>query len=173
MESRAGCEIIPACFFEPQRDSRTARSTCTGAWWRTCASAGACSSAGPLYLGELNDSQRAEWQRAVEALGDDGKVHQLKLFPEDRAPETDDGQVVRIRMDRLTVRNARNWGEVWLGTELWDRLGLDGFWRARLPPSRKGTDWLASLKTIVMYRLADPGSELSMHANWLANTAVE
>ena len=126
-----------------------------------------------LYLGELNDSQRAEWQRAVEALGDDGKVRQLKLFPEDRAPETDDGQVVRIRMDRLTVRNARNWGEVWLGTELWDRLGLDGFWRARLPPSRKGTDWLAILKAIVMYRLTDPGSELAMHANWLATTAVE
>ena len=33
-----------------------------------------------LYLGELNDSQRAEWQRAVEALGDDGKVRQLKLI---------------------------------------------------------------------------------------------
>ena len=126
-----------------------------------------------LYLGELNDSQRAEWQRAVEAFGDDGKVRQLKLFPEDRAPETDDGQVVRIRMDRLTVRNARNWGEVWLGTELWGMLGLDGFWRARLPPSRKGTDWLAILKAIVMYRLTDPGSELAMHANWLANTAVE
>ena len=32
-------------------------------------------------------------------------------------------------MDRLTVRNVRNWGEVWLGLELWDKLGLDGFWR--------------------------------------------
>ena len=62
----------------------------------------------------------------------DGKVHDywsMVLFPEDRAPETDDGQVVRIRMDRLTVRNVRNWGEVWLGLELWDKRGLDGFWR--------------------------------------------
>ena len=32
-----------------------------------------------LYLGELNDSQRSKWQRAVEAFGDDGKSHQLKL----------------------------------------------------------------------------------------------
>ena len=85
-----------------------------------------------LYLGELNDSQRAEWQRAVEALDDDGNVRQLKLFPEESAPDTDDGQVLRIRMDRLAVRNTRNWGEVWLGTVLWDKLGLDGFWRARL-----------------------------------------
>ena len=82
-----------------------------------------------LYLGELNDSQREEWQRAIEAFDEKGNVRQLKLFPEDRAPETDDGQVVRIRMDRLTVRNVRNWGEAWLGLELWAKLGLDGFWR--------------------------------------------
>jgi len=125
-----------------------------------------------LYLGELNDSQREEWQHAVEALDEKGNVRQLKLFPEDRAPETDDGQVVRIRMDSLAVKNIRNWGEVWLGTALWDKLGLDGFWASRLPPSRKGTDWLAIMKAIVMYRLTDPGSELDMHTNWLANTAV-
>ena len=126
-----------------------------------------------LYLGELNDSQRAEWQRAVEALDDDGNVRQLKLFPEESAPDTDDGQVLRIRMDRLAVRNTRNWGEVWLGTVLWDMLGLDAFWRRRLGLSRKGTDWPAILKAIVMYRLTDPGSELAMHTGWLANTAVE
>ncbi len=125
-----------------------------------------------LYLGELNDSQREEWQRAIEAFDEKGNVRQLKLFPEDRAPETDDGRVVRIRMDRLTVRNVRNWGEVWLGRELWDKLGLDGFWTSRLGPSRKGTDWLALMKAIVLYRFTDPGSELRMHTNWLANTAV-
>ncbi len=30
-----------------------------------------------LFLGELNDSQRTEWQRAVEALGDNGKVRSV------------------------------------------------------------------------------------------------
>ena len=125
-----------------------------------------------LYLGELNDSQRSEWQRAVEAFDDKGNVRQLKLFPEGRAPDTDDENVVRIRMDRLAVRNMRNWGEVWLGMELWNMLGLDSFWERLLLPSRKGTDWLAILKAIVMYRLTDPGSELAMHGNWLANTAI-
>ena len=96
-----------------------------------------------LYLGELNDSQRTEWQHAVEAFDEKGNARQLKLFPEDRAPADADGQVVRIRMDRLLVRNLRNWGEVWLGLELWNRLGLDEFWGPRLEPSRKGTDWLA------------------------------
>lgn len=126
-----------------------------------------------LYLGELNDSQKDEWQRTVEAFDEKGCARQLKLFPEDRAPDADDDRIVRIRMDRLSVRNLRNWGEVWLGMVLWDMLGLDGFWAGRLPASRKGTDWLALLKAIVMYRFTAPGSELQMHSNWLANTAVE
>ncbi len=95
-----------------------------------------------LYLDELNDSQREEWQRAIEAFDEKGNVRQPKLFPEDRAPETDDGRVVRIRMDRLTVRNVRNRGEAW--------LDLDGFCTPRLGPSRKGTDWLALMKAIVL-----------------------
>ena len=39
-----------------------------------------------LHLGELNDSQHAEWQRAIEAIDENGRVTQLKLFPEERAP---------------------------------------------------------------------------------------
>ena len=126
-----------------------------------------------LYLGELNDSQRAEWQRTVEAFDENGKPQQMKLFPENRAPGTDDDSVVRIRTDRLVVKNLRNWGEVWLGTVLRDKLGLDDFWKARLSSSRKGTDWLSIMKAIVLYRFTDPGSELRMHSNWMANTAIE
>lgn len=126
-----------------------------------------------LYLGELNDSQRAEWQRTVEAFDENGKPQQMKLFPENRAPGTGDDSVVRIRTDRLVVKNLRNWGEVWLGTVLWDKLGLDDFWKARLSSSRKGTDWLSIMKAIVLYRFTDPGSELRMHSNWTANTAIE
>ena len=126
-----------------------------------------------LYLGELNGSQRAEWQRTVEAFDENGKPQQMKLFPEDRTPGTGDDSVVRIRTDRLAVKNLRNWGGVWLGTVLWDRLGLDDFWKARLSSSRKGTDWLSIMKAIVLYMFTDPGSELRMHSNWMANTAVE
>ena len=108
-----------------------------------------------LYLGELNDSQQAQWQRAIEAVDEKGRVTQLKLFPEDRAPESDDGNIVRIRMDRLSVRNMRNWGEIWLGLQLWDMLELDGFWSKRLVQSRKGTN----LKIIKMVDVVMPTSD--------------
>ena len=65
-----------------------------------------------LYLGELNDSQHEQWQRAVEAVDGNGRITQLKLFPEKCAPESDDKDIVRIRMDRISVRNMRNWGEI-------------------------------------------------------------
>ena len=126
-----------------------------------------------LYLGELNDSQHAEWQRAIEAIDENGRVTQLKLFPEERAPESDDGSIVRIQMNRLSVRNMRNWGEVWLGLQLWDMLELDDFWSSRIDKGRKGTDWLALLKAIVIYRLTAPGSELQMHGRWLKDCAAE
>ena len=126
-----------------------------------------------LYLGELNDSQHAEWQRAIEAIDENGRITQLKLFPEERAPASDDGSIVRIQMNRLSVRNMRNWGEVWLGLQLWDMLELDCFWSSRIDKSRKGTDWLALLKAIVIYRLAAPGSELQMHERWLKDCAAE
>jgi hypothetical protein len=41
----------------------------------------------------LNDSQHAEWQRAIEAIDENGRVTQLKLFPEERAPKSDKGIV--------------------------------------------------------------------------------
>jgi hypothetical protein len=48
-------------------------------------------------------------------------------------------------------------GACWLALELWGWLQLDVFWAPRLPASRKGTAWLNVLKTLVVYRLIDPG----------------
>ena len=41
-----------------------------------------------LYLGEINDSQRAAWCRSIEVLEGTQRSRQVALFPEDReAPE--------------------------------------------------------------------------------------
>ena len=43
-----------------------------------------------LYLGEINDSQRAAWCRSIEVLEGASRSKQVALFPEDReAPELD------------------------------------------------------------------------------------
>jgi len=123
-----------------------------------------------LYLGEINDSQHAGWCKAIDAV-EGGKSVQMCLFPADRQPPKDVAHV-QIRMDKLILRRPRQWGACWLALELWKKLQLDEFWTPRLPPSREGTRWLNVLKTLVTYRLLDPGSEFRLHRLWYDRTAM-
>src|SRR6202040_2002843 len=66
----------------------------------------------------------------------------------------------------------RQWGACWLACHVWDQLELDDFWSARLPASRQGTRWLNVLKTLVAYRLIDPGSEWRLHRQWYEQSAM-
>lgn len=54
-----------------------------------------------LYLGEINDSQKAAWVRSIEVLeaGSD-QWHQVALFPEDREAPKLAQEVVHVRLDR-------------------------------------------------------------------------
>jgi hypothetical protein len=125
-----------------------------------------------LYLGEINDSQKAAWTRAIEVFADEGEARQMAIFPDDRpAPELT-FEVVQIRLSELTLHRPRQWGACWLALELWEQLDLDGFWSPRLPPSRQGTRWLNVLKTLVTYRLIDPGSEWRLHRHWYHHSAL-
>ncbi len=126
-----------------------------------------------LYLGEINDSQRAAWCQTIEAFDEGGQAgKQIALFPEDRAPPPLDYDVVHVRLSGLRLRRPRQWGGCWLACHLWDQLQLDGFWSPRRPPSRQGTHWLNVLKTLVAYRLIDPGSEWRLHRQWYERSAM-
>lgn len=126
-----------------------------------------------LYLGEINDSQRAQWCSALDVFDDvDGSVRQMSLFPDDRTPPPEVTNPVQIRLNQMTLHHPRQWGGCWLAMELWKQLELDSFWRPRLPDSRKGTGWLHVLKTLVSYRLLDPGSEWRLHRQWFKTSAM-
>jgi hypothetical protein len=73
----------------------------------------------------------------------------------------------------MSLRRPRQWGAWWLGCELWQQLGLDTFWRERLPVSREGTRWDQVLLTLTLYRLIDPGAEWRLHQHWFDHTAIE
>jgi len=126
-----------------------------------------------LYLGEINDSQRAQWCSAIDVVDPSTrKVQSMSLFPEDRPPPPDISNPVQIRLDQMALRRARQWGGCWLAMELWNQLDLDSFWEERLADSRKGTDWLNVLKTLASYRLLDPGSEWRLHRDWFKTSAM-
>ena len=126
-----------------------------------------------LYLGEINDSQRAAWSKAIEVFDEGtGQSKQIALFPEDRLAPVLDCDVVSIRLSEVRLRRPRQWGACWMATLLWDQLRLDEFWLAALPPSREGTSWLNILKTLVSYQLISPGSEWRLHRHWFEHSAM-
>jgi len=126
-----------------------------------------------LYLGEINDAQRAAWCRSIEVFDEDCSASaRMALFPEDRSAPELACAVVQVNLSGLQLRRPRQWGACWLACELWDLLELDAFWGTRLRPSRKGTRWLNVLKTLVAYRLIDPGSEWRLHRSWYDRSAM-
>ena len=126
-----------------------------------------------LYLGEINDSQREAWWRSIEILeSGKKKPRKISLFPEDRKVQSNDHEVIHVQVNRMRLVRPRQWGACWMALLLWDQLQLDRYWREKLLPSRKGTRWLNILKTLVCYRLIQPGSEWQLHREWYGNSAM-
>ena len=127
-----------------------------------------------LYLGEINDSQLASWEKAITVFDEQHSAERpLALYPADRPlPEHAREHGVSIRLDALSIRRPRQWGACWLALELWRELRLDSFWSARLGSSREGTHWETVLNVLVAYRLIDPGSEWRLHRHWFDHTAL-
>ena len=123
-----------------------------------------------LYLGEINASQREAWRKTIE-VQERGTRRQVALFPAGSMP-ADDVDAIGVRLSELSLRRPRQWGACWLALQLWQQLELDSFWRSRLRPSREGTPWLKVLKTLVAYRLIDPGSEWKLHRQWFDASAM-
>ena len=137
---------VPLCFCAARRARRTARSTATGAWWRTGGCAGGrVVQRHVLYLGEINDSQQEAWRKTIEIFedGQSPPAHGGACFRRGaRSGRWPTRHIVRIRLSATVAASAAAMGRLLAGAaSLWEQLGLDQFWAERLPPSRKGTRW--------------------------------
>ena len=112
-----------------------------------------------LYLGEINDSQKTAWCKTIDVVMEDAQSRQMAIFPQDRQAPPLNCDVVQVDLSRLQLKRPRQWGACWLACSLWDQLKLDVFWQDRIGVSRQGTRWLNVLKTLVCFRLIDPGSK--------------
>src|SRR5664280_405249 len=51
-----------------------------------------------LYLGEINSSQEEAWRKTIDILeAGQPKARTIALFPEERAPQAGDGNIVGVR----------------------------------------------------------------------------
>jgi transposase len=127
-----------------------------------------------LYLGEINDQQQAAWRKTLDVFDEDEQRYTtMSLFPEDREIPADALNSVQVKLSGLELRRPRTFGNCWMGCELWHQLGLDEFWRQRLPEGREAVSWEKVLRLLVVNRLLDPGSEFRIHRQWFVDSAMD
>ena len=126
-----------------------------------------------VYLGEINDSQQAAWRKTLEVFDENKQdFTTLSLFPDDRPMEAGEVEGLQVKLGELQLERPRTFGGCWLGCELWRQLGLDEFWRAKLPAGREEVPWEKVLRLLVVNRLLEPGSEFRVHRQWFDQTAM-
>ena len=124
------------------------------------------------YLGELNGSAHARWQKTVEVFNEQGESTQLKLFPAE-ADAPPDPNVVRVLLNKVRVERTRRFGDCYLGLELWKQLGLAEFFQRHLDVDEADVPWSRVAAVLAINRLCDPGSELAVEQHWYPSTALD
>jgi transposase len=125
------------------------------------------------YLGELNSSAQGRWVKAVEVFNEEGGRQQLKLFPSDVPPPENDPDVARVWVKKIRLERARQFGNGFLGWELWKRLGLDRFFEGLLDGEAAEAPWSRVAALLALNRLCAPSSELGIEERWYPATALD
>jgi transposase len=125
------------------------------------------------YLGELNDSAQARWLKTIEVFNEQGERQQLKLFPSNVEPPSDDPQVARVLLNKVRLERTRQFGSCWLGLELWKRLALDRFFEEAVDDRDADVPWSRVAAVLAINRLCAPGSELALEERWYPSTALD
>jgi transposase len=114
------------------------------------------------YLGDLAEATRLGVAHAARG----GRGYQPGLF-EEVEPEWAEVDTRRLRVERL-----RDFGGPWLGLQVLEKLGLDAFLQSVMPTGREEIDWSVMAQVLILGRLCDPGSELSLAERVYERTAL-
>lgn len=124
------------------------------------------------YLGELNSSAHARWQKTIEVFNEHGESAQLKLFSSE-AEVPDDPNVARVLVKKVRVERTRRFGDCYLGLELWKQLGLAEFFAQHLDVDGADVPWSRVAAVLAINRLCAPDSELAVEQHWYPSTALD
>jgi len=125
------------------------------------------------YLGELNGNAQARWLKTIEVFNEQGESHQLKLFPSEVEPPKNEPNVARVLVSQVRLERVRQFGNCFVGFELWRRLGLDRFYEQLLDGEVADVAWSRVAAVLAINRLCAPGSELSIEERWDPDTVLD
>jgi transposase len=124
------------------------------------------------YLGELNGSAQGRWLKTIEVFNEQGESRQLKLFPAEVEPPSDDPNVARVLLNKVRLERSRQFGNCYVGLDLWKRLELDQFYED-LIDEKADVPWSRIAALLAINRLCDPRSELAVEERWYPATALD
>ena len=162
-----------SCFCAAPVASKTASHTITGRWWKTgAAAADASCSDTVLYLGEINDSQKEQWIRAIEVFDEEGGgPAQLELFPRNADCQRARPMACRCACASLSCIGRGNGVRAGCSPSCGSNWSWMGF-GASASGLARGHRWEHVLQTLCFYRLIDPGSEWRLHRQWFEHSAM-
>ena len=77
-----------------------------------------------FYLREINDSERAAWERTIAVIDRrDGEERQTALSASDRWAPREGVYSLQVRLSEWGLEHPRQWGGCWPADDLWRRLG--------------------------------------------------
>jgi transposase len=119
-------------------------------------------------LGEVDAAGRAK-ARALARQICGASVEAPGLFDSD----VESTEAVPVRLDRIRLERARQFGDVWLGWTLWRALRFDTLFEELIAPGREKVPWAVMAAVLVLARLAEPSSELHIAEDWYRKTALD
>src|ERR1043165_2325463 len=114
------------------------------------------------HLGELNGSAQARWLKTIEGFNEQGESRQLKLFPTEVEPPEDDPNVARVLLNKVRLERSRQFGNCYVGLDLWKRLELDRFYEELVDEKPADVPWSRIAALLAINRLCEPTSELAV-----------
>lgn len=130
------------------------------------------------HLGELTDDQQRRWQRTAifHSRHDEGRELPLFLDATDAAPSPDP-DIVRIRLGKVGWTNARAFGDIWLGWQLWRKLHLDQIVAKHIKTGRETVSpaMMVAIEVISRFCVGQGGetSEFGLAEQGYRRTALE
>lgn len=120
------------------------------------------------YLGQVEEPLR---RRVVIAASSHDAAAQLPL-PGVGVATPADAEWVEVDIKRVRIERSRACGGAWIGLQVAERLGLPAFLREQVRTGGEEIPWPLMTLVLVLGRLCEPGSELSLAEQGYERTAL-
>jgi len=116
------------------------------------------------YLGDVSGRKAKRYKQAVERCDS----CQQDFFSREELP----GHAT-IEPRKTRTERQRQFGGVWLGDKLFEKLGLDAYFSSQIKRGREQVDWPSIFKVLVLSRFCSPSSELHIAEHFYEQAAFE